>query len=157
LYKKWGGALATRSALTASEFIPAASEWRKDSVNLTPWINKGPVMIAFANSTGNENNVYLDDINLYTKSSNANLENQGWLITPNPTTGPLTVQFINNPVNLKAINVFNSTGQKVAETRVNGNPPATLYRFNLSGYASGVYVVKLVYSDHTVSRKVIKK
>ena len=157
LYKKWGGALATRSGLTTSEFIPTASEWRKDSVNLSPWINKGPVMIAFANSTGNENNVYLDDINLYTKGSNANLEKQGWLITPNPTNGPLTVQFLNAPVNLKAISVLNSTGQKVAEKIVGNNTPATLYQFNLNGYASGVYVVKLVYSDHTVSRKVIKK
>lgn len=157
LYKKWGGALATRSALTTSEFIPTASEWRKDSVNLTPWINKGPVMIAFANSTGNENNVYLDDINLYTKGNNANLEKQDWLITPNPTGGPLTVQFKNAPVNLKAISVLNSTGQKVAEKIVSNTTPATLYQFNLTGYASGVYVVKLVYSDHTVSRKVIKK
>lgn len=157
LYKKWGGALATRSTPTTSEFIPTASEWRKDSVNLTPWINKGPVMIAFANSTGNENNVYLDDINLYTKGSNANLEKQGWLITPNPTGGPLSVQFVNPPVNLKAISVLNSTGQKVAEKIIDNNTPATLYQFNLNGYAGGVYVVKLVYSDHTVSRKVIKK
>jgi hypothetical protein len=157
LYKKWGGALATRSALTTSEFIPTASEWRKDSVSLTPWINKGPVMIAFANSTGNENNVYLDDVNLYTKGSNANLDKQGWLITPNPTGGPLAVQFIHTPVNLKAISLFNSTGQKVAEKLVGSNTPVTLYQFNLSGYAGGVYVVKLIYSDHTVSRKVIKK
>jgi hypothetical protein len=157
LYKKWGGALATRNGLTTNEFIPTASEWRKDSVNLTPWINKGPVMIAFANSTGNENNVYLDDINLYTKSGNANLEKQGWQITPNPTNGPLAIKFINAPANLKAINLFNSTGQKVAEKRVEGNTPATLYQFNLSRYSSGVYVIKLVYSDHTVSRKLIKK
>jgi hypothetical protein len=157
LYKKWGGALATRSALTTSEFIPTASEWRKDSVNLTPWIGKGPVMIAFANSTGNENNVYLDDINLYTKGSNANLEKQGWLITPNPTGGPLTVQFLNNPANLKAIDIYNSTGQKIAEKVINNNTPVTLYHFNLNGYAGGVYVVRLVYSDHTESRKIIRK
>lgn len=157
LYKKWGGALATHSGLTTSEFIPTAGEWRKDSVNLTPWINKGPLMIAFANSTGNENNVYLDDINLYTKGSNASLEKQGWLITPNPTGGPLTVQFLSTPVNLKAISVLNSTGQKVAEKTVGGNTPSTLYQFNLNGYAAGVYVIRLVYSDHTVSRKVIKK
>ncbi len=157
LYKKWGGALVTRSALTTDEFIPAASEWRKDSVNLTPWINKGPVMIAFANSTGNENNVYLDDLNLYTKVNNANLEKLGWLITPNPTNGPLAVKFLNTPVNLKAISVFNSAGQKVAEKIIDKNTPATLYQFNLSSYTTGVYVIKLVYSDHTDSRKVIKK
>lgn len=157
LYKKWGGALTTRSGLVTNEFIPTASDWRKDSVNLTPWINKGPVMIAFANSTGNENNVYLDDLNLYTKSSNANLEKQGWLVTPNPTNGPLAVKFLTTPVNLRAISVFNSTCQKIAEKLIDNNTPSTGYQFNLSRYTSGVYVIKLIYSDHTVSKKVIKK
>jgi hypothetical protein len=157
LYKKWGGSLITRTALTTSEFIPTASEWRKDSVNLTPWINKGPVMIAFANSTGNENNVYLDDINLYKRTVNLNLQKQGWLITPNPTSGPLAIQFLNAPVNLKAINIFSSAGEKVAEKVIGSNTAATLYQFNLGRYASGVYIIRLIYSDHTVSRKVIKK
>jgi hypothetical protein len=157
LYKKWGGSLTTRSGITTSAFVPTASEWRKDSVNLTPYINKGPVMIAFANSTGNENNVYVDDINLYKKISNPNLEKAGWLITPNPSTGPVTVSFITAPVNLKGISLFNSTGQKVAEKIIGNTAPATVYSFNLGKYASGVYVIRLVYSDHTVSKKIIKK
>lgn len=157
LYKKWGGSLITRSALTTDEFIPAANEWRKDSVNLTPWINKGPVMIAFANSTGNENNVYLDDINLYKKANDRNLQKQGWLITPNPTSGPLTIQFVNTPVSLKAINIYSSSGQKIAEQVIGNHTPGILYQFSLGRYASGVYIVRLIYSDHTVSQKVIKK
>ncbi|HEY1199678.1 MAG TPA: M43 family zinc metalloprotease, partial [Niastella sp.] len=157
LYKKWGGALITRNGITKSEFIPSASEWRKDSVNLTPYINKGSIMIAFANSNGNENNVYIDDINLYKKGSHANLNGQEYVITPNPSSGPLTIQFGTTPVNLKGISLYNSLGQKIAEKIIGNNTPATLYRFNLSQYASGVYVVRLVYSDHTVSRKIIRK
>ncbi|OQP56681.1 hypothetical protein A4R26_05725 [Niastella populi] len=157
LYKKWGGQLSTRSGITNSSFVPAANEWRKDSVNLTAYIGRGPVMIAFANSTGNENNVYIDDINLYKKGTHNSLNEEGWLIAPNPSNGPLTVQFSAPPVNLKGIALYNSTGQKVAEQLVGNNAPATFYRFNLGRYASGVYVVKLVYSDHTVSRKIIRK
>jgi hypothetical protein len=157
LYKKWGGALITRTAITTSSFTPTASEWRKDSVNLTPYINKGPVMIAFANSTGNENNVYIDDINLYKKGTHTGLSEQGYLITPNPSSGPLTVQFSTSPVNLKGISLYNCTGQKIAEKVIGNNTPATVYQFNLSRYASGVYVVRLVYTDHTVSRKIIRK
>lgn len=157
LYKKWGGQLSTRSGITSSSFVPAANEWRKDSVNLTAYLGKGPVMIAFANSTGNENNVYIDDINLYKKGMHNSPNEHGWLIAPNPSNGPLTVQFSTPPVNLKAIILYNSTGQKVAEQLVGNNAPATLYRFNLGRYASGVYVVRLVYSDHSVSRKIIRK
>jgi hypothetical protein len=157
LYKKWGGTLSTRNGITTTSFVPTASEWRKDSVDLTPYINKGPVMIAFANSTGNENNVYIDDINIYKKTSNPNLEAAGWLITPNPSNGPVTVQFNTAPANLKGISVFNSMGQKVAEKIIGNIAPATLYQFNLGRYASGVYIIRLVYSDHTISRKIIKK
>lgn len=157
LYKKWGGALITRTGITNEEFMPSGKEWRKDSVNLTPYINKGPVMIAFANSTGNENNVYIDDINLYKKGTHSGLSEQGYLITPNPSNGPLTVQFSTTPVNLKGIALYNSVGQKIAEKIVGNNTPATFYQFHLNAYASGVYVVRLVYSDHTVSRKIIRK
>lgn len=156
LYKKWGGALITRNGITTGSFVPAAGEWRKDSVNLTPYIDKGPVMIAFANSTGNENNVYIDDINLYRKGTHAGFNEDGWVIKPNPSNGPLTVQFSTAPVNLKGIAVFSSTGQKVAE-KIIGSTPVTLYEFDLGRYASGVYVVRLVYSDHTVSGKIIRK
>jgi hypothetical protein len=156
LYKKWGGALITRNGITTGSFVPSASEWRKDSVNLTPYINKGPVMIAFANSTGNENNVYIDDINLYQKGTHGGFNEDGWVIKPNPSDGPLTVQFSTPPVNLKGIAVYNSTGQKLAE-KIIGSTPGTLYEFNLSRYAGGVYVVRLVFNDKTISRKIIKK
>ena len=114
-------------------------------------------MIAFANSNGNENNVYIDDINLYKKGNHTNFSEQEYLITPNPSNGPLTVQFNTTPVNLKGICLYNSLGQKITEKIIGNNTPATLYRFNLNRYASGVYVVRLVYSDHTVSRKIIRK
>ena len=156
LYKKWGSSLITRTGITTPSFVPTASEWRKDSVNLTPYINKGPVMIAFANSTGNENNVYIDDINLNKKGTLSGLSEQGYLTTPNPSNGPITVKFSTSPVNLKGISLYNSTGQKIAEKIIGNNTPATVYQFNLNRYASGVYVVRLVYSDHTVSRKIIR-
>jgi hypothetical protein len=157
LYKKWGGALITRNGIITSSFVPAANEWRKDSVNLTPYINKGPVMIAFANSTGNENNVYIDDINLYQKGTHGRFNEDGWVIKPNPSNGPLTVQFSTPPVNLKGIALYNSTGQKVAEKIIGGSTPVTLYEFNLGRYAGGVYIIRLVFNDKTISRKIIKK
>jgi hypothetical protein len=156
LYKKWGSTLITRTALTTTSFTPTANEWRKESVNLTPFINAGPVMLAFVNSTGNENNVYIDDINLYKKGGSNKLESQGWLITPNPVTGPVTVQFYTAPADLKGISLFNSTGQKLAEKLVSGRG-ATSYQFDMSRYASGVYVVRIVYTDHTVTSKIIKR
>jgi hypothetical protein len=156
LYRKAGSDLITRSTATVTSFIPASTEWRKDSVNLTPYINAGQILIAFANTNQNENNIYLDDINVYSVSINANLKTKGFMITPNPTNGKIAVQFYPNPALVKGINIFSITGEKVASQRVNG-AGSSYYSFDLSMFASGVYVVQVVLGDRVITQKVIKK
>ncbi len=86
LYKKWGSALSTRNTPITSSFVPDAFEWRKDSVDISNYINTGPILLAFLNTTANENNIYLDDIAIKSTSINPNLVSQGFLVTPNPAT-----------------------------------------------------------------------
>ncbi len=83
LYKKWGDTLVTAPSST-SYFIPTASQWRKDSVDITPYIGMGNILIAFLNTTENENNIYLDDINVYTKNVNPNLKAKGFMVYAQP-------------------------------------------------------------------------
>ena len=155
LYKKWGRSLVTRHVATPSSFIPNSNEWRKDSVNLSPYINAGPVLLSFVNTAGNENNIYLDDIHVYSATINHNLREKGFLVTPNPTTGTIAVQLYPNPATLKGIFIYNCSGQKVAEQLVNGGGP-TYYPFNLGRFANGVYIVQVVFSDKTYMQKVVK-
>jgi hypothetical protein len=158
LYKKWGSSLITRSGTTLQSFTPTAGEWRKDSVNLTPYINSGPLLLAFLNTANYENNIYLDDINLYSIAINPNLKKMGFLVTPNPTNfdGRIAVQFYPNPTNLRHIAIYSSTGQKVAERLING-AGNTLYNFDLNRFADGVYIVQVVFSDRTITQKFIKR
>jgi hypothetical protein len=93
LYKKWGASLVTNNAPLVSPFVPNAAEWRKDSINLAPFIGQTNLLLAFRNTTGYENNIYLDDVSLRTVTINPNLKRTGFLVTPNPTSGQLTVQF----------------------------------------------------------------
>lgn len=156
LYRKGGADLITRSGTTVTSFTPAASEWRKDSVNLTPYINAGQILLTFVNTNQHENNVYLDDINVYSVSINTNLKAKGFMITPNPTNGKIAVQFFPNPGFVKGINIFNSTG-KMVTSRVINAMGSGYYGFDLSGYTSGVYMVQVVLSDKVITQKVIKK
>ncbi|WP_276486019.1 M43 family zinc metalloprotease [Paraflavitalea pollutisoli] len=155
LYKKWGENLVTRRTAVTNSFVPTAAEWRKDSVNLTAYINKGPLLLAFLNNSQFENNIYLDDINLYKVVINPNLKDKGILVTPNPTSGALSVQFYPNPNNLKSISIYNMAGQKVAERRFSNNA-GTRIDFDLSAYASGLYTVRIVLGDKTTVHKVMK-
>ncbi|MFL5747585.1 MAG: M43 family zinc metalloprotease [Niastella sp.] len=155
LYKKWGSALITRSGFSITSFVPAPSEWRKDSVDLSSYINAGPVLLAFMNTTENENNIYLDDIHIYSTNVNPNLLAKGFMVTPNPATNSLTVQFYPYPLTLKTIILYNSAGQKIGEQVAQGNGKSS-YTFNMSRFASGPYFVQVIFSDKKFTQKVIK-
>jgi hypothetical protein len=155
LYKKYAGSLVTTNTPTTSTFIPTATEWRKDSINLAGYIGTADLLIAFRNTNGSENNIYLDDINVRTVTINPNLKSRGILITPNPTQGIVTVQFYPPPTNLRGIQIYNINGQKVAGVMVNG-PAGNLYNLNISNQAAGTYIVRTIFSDRVVTTKVLK-
>ena len=155
LYKKWGKTLVTTPTTFSSEFIPTVTQWRKDSINLADFIGSNDLLITFRNITGFENDVYLDDINLRTVTINPNLKAQGFLVTPNPTSGAIAVQFYPQPTNLRGIQLFNDIGQKIAEVST-ANNQTNYYNFDLSRYPKGMYTVRAVFTDRVVTKKIIK-
>ncbi|HEY4147398.1 MAG TPA: M43 family zinc metalloprotease [Chitinophagaceae bacterium] len=156
LYKKWGDTLVTAPS-TTSYFTPTASQWRKDSVNITPYIGMGNILLAFVNTTENENNIYLDDINVYTKTVNPNLKTKGFMVTPNPASQTVAVQFYPQPSNLRGIEIYSMTGQKLAEMVVGSGPANSYYTFDVSSYAAGIYIVRAVFTDKVLTQKLMKK
>ncbi|MGN6214777.1 M43 family zinc metalloprotease [Parafilimonas sp.] len=155
IYKKYGSDLVTRTTPTTTEFVPTSSEWRKDSINLADYINAGNIMLAFRNTEEYENNIYLDDVNLRTVTINPNLKAQGFLVTPNPATHNVAVQFYPPPSNLKAIVVYSMMGQKIIQVNINGEA-GTYYDIDLSRCAAGMYIVQAIFSDKVLTKKIIK-
>ncbi len=47
-------------------------------MNLTPYINAGQIILAFSNTNEHENNVYLDDINVYSVSIDPVVKSKGF-------------------------------------------------------------------------------
>jgi len=156
LYKKWGKTLVTTANQVTSEFFPTSSQWRKDSIDLASYIGNNDLLIAFRNTTGFENDIYLDDINLRTVTINPNLKAQGFLVTPNPTSGNIAVQFYPQPSNLRGIQLFNGIGQKITEVIVTKDGASNYYNFDLSRYAKGTYIVRAIFTDRVVTKKIIK-
>jgi PKD repeat protein len=67
-YKKGGTQLATAAA-TSNGFTPTTSQWRQDSVSIpAPYLNKY-VKVIFRNYGLYANNIYIDNVNLYSSSS----------------------------------------------------------------------------------------
>jgi hypothetical protein len=156
LYKKGGKDLLTVLKADSLSYLPKSTEWRKDSVNLTSYIEAGQILLAFVNTNEHENNVYLDDVNVYTYEASAVLKSKGFMITPNPTTNRFTIQFYPYPTFVKGINVFNSQGYLVASKNLN-TAGSSGYTFDLTGMGSGVYIVQIVTGDGVITRKVLKR
>jgi hypothetical protein len=154
LYKKYGSNLVTRRAHDTLAFVPSANEWRKDSINISNYIGTPGLLLAFKNTTGFENNIYLDDVNVQTFSVNKNLKSRGFLVTPNPTRGNIIVQFYPQPADVRAIQVFNINGQKVAETIPAGQ--SNYYALDISRYSAGIYIVRVVKGNEVLVKKILK-
>ncbi|HEX5554547.1 MAG TPA: M43 family zinc metalloprotease [Chitinophagaceae bacterium] len=156
LYKKWGKNLITDTVATPGEFIPKSTQWRRDSINLTPYLGNGNFQIIFRNITNFENNIYLDDINLVTRQTNPILKKEKVLVVPNPTTGWLSVQFLGTPPGLQAVSVYNSIGQLIYRKDASRINTQNRIEFNLAGEPNGVYFVKVSYTDHQTVKKIVK-
>ena len=154
LYKKFGSTLVTRKAHDTAAFVPSANEWRKDSIDISSYIGTPGLLLAFKNTTGFENNIYLDDVNVRTLSVNKNLKNSGFLVTPNPTRGNIIVQFYPQPKDVRAIQVFTMNGQKVAEIIPAGQ--SNYYAIDISRYSAGLYIVRIVKGNEVMVKKIVK-
>lgn len=158
VYKKGGADLKTRPDFLSDDFIPTAGEWVADTADITSLVRGkyDNIIVQFRNINGYGNNVYLDDINIYARTLSPNLKDKGYLIAPNPTTGQLVIQHYPSSQNLRGVAVYSSTGQLVWKAQYSASTALNYIPINLSHVASGIYIVKLVYTDKTITDKIMK-
>ncbi len=155
VYQHWGPNLVTDSLPDGAEFVPNSSQWRKDSVDLSSWIGQGNFQVIFRNICNNENDIYLDDINLYSRAVNPNLAARGVLVVPNPSSGKVTVLFLKVTPALIGVNVYDASGRLVISQPASAVENNRLV-LNLANDPDGVYFVEIVYRDGNTVRKLVK-
>jgi hypothetical protein len=156
VYAKWGPSLVTRTIPTSEEFIPAAGEWRRDSIDLTRFISAGQLRVVFRNISNYENNIYLDNINITTRSVNPFLKAAGFTVTPNPTQDKVLVTFFELPTDLEGVALYNTLGQRIAYKTGSSLESGNRISFDLVNAPNGVYFVKLIYRNRAKTVKIIK-
>jgi photosystem II stability/assembly factor-like uncharacterized protein len=94
LYLKGGTYLATTPD-NQSFYIPSASEWRTDSIDLAAFSNETNLQLAFRNIGRYGNAVYLDNINIGDFAHIEENENDEPIVYPNPVRAgeAITIQF----------------------------------------------------------------
>ncbi|MEO8151401.1 MAG: T9SS type A sorting domain-containing protein [Bacteroidia bacterium] len=154
IYKKWGSTLQTAVAQTTA-FVPTASQWRQDFINLGAYATVTNAMFIFRNITTAGNNMYLDDIQFDNALAIADNQIQnGFNIYPNPTTGLFNITCDFNSANAVKVSVVNVLGKLISEQSV---LPATgnTIALDLSKASKGVYFVRLETKNGTVVKKLI--
>jgi PKD repeat protein len=63
VYSKSNTTLATAAASTTI-FTPTATQWRTETINLTPYVGSTKLIVAFKNLSGYGNRLFVDNINL---------------------------------------------------------------------------------------------
>jgi hypothetical protein len=140
-----GDDLVTASS-TGGNFQASATDWKTIKIDLQAFAGKKIAQLRFENRSQGENNLYIDDINIYdiTEEFQVNLY-------PNPASGEITAEVgYKNPAPL-TIQVFNSLGQVTAEYQ--DKTKDFKKTIPLNAYASGIYFLRLIMDGHVQYRK----
>ncbi|MGN6604009.1 MAG: choice-of-anchor J domain-containing protein [Ginsengibacter sp.] len=138
------------------DFVPLSNAWKNISLNLFDVVGKNDFQVYFVFKGNKQNNVYIDNINLYGITVPARLKQQGYLIYPNPFHQQFIIRNYEVPVTLQSAHIYNSLGQLVWTKEYNGKA-YTLMNVDFSGPPPGVYILKLQYTDKTVVQKIVKQ
>jgi hypothetical protein len=158
VWKYWGGNLQTTDSnqVSSAEFIPSSpKDWKNIKVYLTPFLGTQDFQVYFIAKGNKQNDLYIDNINVFGRVLPARLKSQGYLVYPNPFRGSFLIHHFTRPVTLQDIEIYNSAGQRVWSQKLNGagNTETTV---NLQRMAAGVYIVKLNYTNKSIVQKVVK-
>ena len=153
LYKKWTDSLTTAPP-TSNEYVPANGDWRQEMVDLGLYAFSDNAIIKIRNINNNQNDLYLDDINLTFVTGINELLNGGRVsIYPNPTTGKVTINTSSLNSDKLKIEIFDAIGKIdfIKEVKL----PANEVAFDLSGLNKGVYFVRVSNGEENFTRKLV--
>lgn len=148
LYLKGGSDLAT-SPDFQDAFFPTSAQWRKDSVNLSAYLEVNNLQIAFRNIGRYGNNLFIDNVNIGQTATLSENEEISPILFPNPINinGQLKM------VHSEAFNVkiFDANGRSVYIGKgVNAlNLPLN------NRFSSGIYTVQIQGKNKIWNKKLV--
>ncbi len=155
VWENYGTGLQTTTGYSPG-FIPNTNDWKNVSLNLFSYVGTNDFQAYFVFKGNKQNNLYIDNINLYGITVPVRLKQQGYLIYPNPFHQQFIIRNYQVPVTLQSAHIYNSMGQLIWSKEYNGKA-YTLMNVDFSGPPPGVYILKLQYTDKTVVQKIVKQ
>jgi lysyl endopeptidase len=155
IYAKGGPGLSTvGSIFIANPFVPNASQWRTEALDISQFSNSNQIIINFENVNGWGNNIYIDNITISDPTSIYALSGQEKIaIYPNPFQNLINIAASNDRISEIIISDF--SGKRVFATTFDDE--TDFVRLDqLSALPSGIYITE-VRGKNSVNRiKLVK-
>ncbi len=156
-YDKNGAGLETAPA-TTSAFVPTATQWRVEEVDLSSYTGNAQVLVRFSGVSNYGNNAYVDNVNLSIVSVagiNDNVSTGKVNIFPNPFNESTTLSIELNANSSFKYEIYNILGD-VVYSETEANYSAGSYSFNIDGNGlnAGIYFVKIQINKELVTKKI---
>ena len=138
LYLKGPTALATAPDNSSALFVPTATQWDKDTIDLLAYGGQDNIMFAFQNRGHYGQSLYLDNINLTNLLTTDVEESKNITISvyPNPSNGQFNFSGLEKG---EKIEVFDITGKKIYEV----NCTSDIQSIDISNRAKGIYFYRV--------------
>lgn len=158
VYYKGGDALATDVPSDQQINFYTATQWRRETVDLTNYGNTDKLRIKFMTINGFGQSVCIDDVFIYDKNTSKSpviLTDSDFNVVPNPNNGSASLQIhLKQNANFEAA-IFDVQGKKVYEFQNQNLKAGSHYLpFELQ-IPSGVYFVKAIIEGQVATRKMI--
>ena len=157
LYNKAGATLKTAPATTNS-FVPTASQWRVEFVDLASYASANDVIFRFRGTSNYGNNIFVDNINIATSTASVeDVENGISLhVYPNPASENAYILVNMKQENNMSISIINMVGEVVSTINKNNvNAGEQTITLPLEGMAAGVYNVAITIGNTSHTQRLI--
>ncbi len=153
LLKKGGTALSSTGGTMNNYFIPTASKWKKETINLSNLIGQSHVMFSFESRPGWDNLLYLDNITLtgVTDVADQTLQDNSFAIFPNPVSEEATVSIENYNGEKTELNIYNTFEEKMLVREIKSSAD----KFSVSDFPNGIYFCEIKSVNKTIRTKII--
>lgn len=142
VYKKFKPELGTTTP-TGANFIPTNGQWRREEIDLTPYL-ADKLIVKFRSSSNWENNTYIDDINLNSGTVALNDATQfGFTLYPVPVSELINIQYYSNTQSDITAQFYNTIGELVFSEILSGRVGNNTTTISVHNLLPGFYSVKL--------------
>jgi len=158
--KQLNGTLLSTAPNTTSVFTPSSQlEWKEALVqNTTSGYLVPNFRYKFKFESDGGNNIYIDDINIYSTITGIKDETKMYRLNvfPNPSEGEITLVYYLSEKNDVSFELVDVIGKQINTFRYNDiNSGDHTTKISLSEYPAGVYFIKMHIGENTVTKKIV--